>query len=410
MATTTAIADDRYIVISSDCHAGAEMHTYREYLEQRHLDDFDAWAKDFQNPFSDLRAETAYRNWDSDRRREELERDGIVGEVLFPNTIPPFYPSGNLTARPPTPDEYELRWAGLRAHNRWLVDFCNDVPGRRAGMAQVLLHDVDAAVAEVEWAREAGLFGGVLVPGIPPDSGIPAFVAPVYEPLWSVCEDLGMPVNHHTGTAAPDYGPYPASMAIWMMELGFFGHRIFWMLAFAGVFDRHPNLHLVLTEGGTEWIPNTLSMMDAVYGRFKVPGSAESHFGGAVADAMNLSPSEYWARQCYVGSSFMRPWECVLRDEIGVDRIMWGQDYPHVEGTYPYTREALRFTFHDVAPEDTAAMVGGNAAGLYGFDLDALAPIAAQVGPSVSEVAVPLDAVPSDTVCKAFEEYAARPF
>ena len=146
------LADDRYIVISSDGHAGAEMLDYRDYLERRYLDEFDVWAKSYVNPYADLQGETAYRNWDSAARLRELEDDGVVAEVLFPNTIPPFFPSGNLLARPPTPDTYELRWAGLRAHNRWLADFCADAPGRRAGMAQIFLNDVDDAVAEITWA------------------------------------------------------------------------------------------------------------------------------------------------------------------------------------------------------------------------------------------------------------------
>ena len=128
------------------------MLDYRDYLEHRYLDEFDVWAKSYVNPYADLRGETAYRNWDSAARLRELEDDGVVAEVLFPNTIPPFFPSGNLLARPPTPETYELRWAGLRAHNRWLADFCADAPGRRAGMAQVFLNDVDDAVAEISWA------------------------------------------------------------------------------------------------------------------------------------------------------------------------------------------------------------------------------------------------------------------
>ena len=61
-------------------------------------------------------------------------------------------------ATAPRNEDFPQRWAGLQAHNRWLADFCDDAPGRRAGVAQILLNDVDAAVAEVRWAREAGLW------------------------------------------------------------------------------------------------------------------------------------------------------------------------------------------------------------------------------------------------------------
>ena len=66
------------------------------------------------------------RNWDSDRRQRDLEADGIAAEVIFPNTIPPFFPGGALVTQAPPADAHdlELRWAGLQAHNRWLADFC----------------------------------------------------------------------------------------------------------------------------------------------------------------------------------------------------------------------------------------------------------------------------------------------
>ena len=262
------LADDRYIVISADGHAGAEMLDYRDYLEHRYLDEFDVWAKSYVNPYADLRGETAYRNWDSAARQRELEDDGVVAEVLFPNTIPPFFPSGNLLARPPTPETYELRWAGLRAHNRWLADFCAETPGRRAGMAQIFLNDVDDAVAEITWAREHDLFGGILLPGVPPDSGLPPLVAPDYDPIWAACQDLDMPVNNHSGAAGPEMGEHLASMAVFMVELGWFSHRVFWHMALGGAFARYPRLKLVLTEQSSGWIPGTLSMLDFQYSRF----------------------------------------------------------------------------------------------------------------------------------------------
>ena len=234
------LADDRYIVVSADGHAGAQMHEYRDYLEAKYLDEFDEWAKSYVNPFTDLRGETAYRNWDSKARLQELEDDGVVAEVIFPNTIPPFFPSGNLLARPPENDQYELRWAGLKAHNRWLADFCADTPGRRAGMAQIFLNDVDDAVAEIQWAREHGLFGGILLPGVPPDSELPPLFATDYDPIWAACADLDMPVNNHSGAAGPAPGAHLASMAIFMVELGWFSHRVFWHMAFGGVFARYP--------------------------------------------------------------------------------------------------------------------------------------------------------------------------
>jgi hypothetical protein len=103
----------------------------------------------------------------------------------------------------------------------------------------------------------------------------------------------------------------------------------------------------------------------------------------------------------------MRPHEVPLRDRIGIDKIMWGSDYPHDEGTYPYSREALRFAYARVPREEVAAMVGGNAARVYGFDLDLLDPIAAKVGPTVEEIAEPLTEPPADATSPVFAKGAS---
>lgn len=396
----------RYTVISADCHGGAQLYEYRDYLERRYLDDFDAWAEEYGIPFEDLRGADASCNWDHDRRLADLEADGIVAEVIFPNTIPPFYPTPSLLVQPPAPDAGDLdyRWAGLRAHNRWLADFCARAPGRRAGVAQIMLHDVEAAVSEIRWAKEAGLTGGILLPGAPPGSQLPPLYERVYEPIWAVCEELQVPVNHHSGSAVPVLGDEAIAKIIFLLEVTWWAHRALWHLVFSGVLERHPRLQLVFTEQGTSWIPDTLAEHDYYFERMgSTKGSQEMEWGADVVGALSLKPSGYWARQCHVGSSFLRPMECERRYEVGVDKIMWGSDYPHLEASWPFSRQALRLTFADVDPAEVQAMVGSNAASVYGFDMDALAPLASKVGPSVAEIATPLEVVPEGAEkCPAF--------
>ncbi|GIU90771.1 MAG: hypothetical protein KatS3mg010_1870 [Acidimicrobiia bacterium] len=103
------------------------------------------------------------------------------------------------------------------------------------------------------------------------------------------------------------------------------------------------------------------------------------------------SATEYFHQNCYVGVSMPGAPDVAARHAIGVDRFMWGSDYPHDEGTHPYTREHLRRRFHDVDPAEVAMMLGGNAAKLYDFDLAALQPLADRIGPTVEEVATPID-------------------
>lgn len=404
---------ERYTVISADCHGGGAIADYRPYLPSELHDRFEAWAAAFENPYPDLEGPGASRNWDSDRRLAEMESDGVAAEVIFPNTVPPFFPQASLVHQPPAASagDLALRWEGLRAHNRWLADFCAAAPGRRAGIAQVLLHDVDAAVAEIRWAAANGLSGGVLLPGTPPGSGLPPLYAPDYEPIWAICEELGVPVNHHTGSASPDYGDYPEAKAMFLIEATWWAHRALWQLIFSGVMERHPDLQFVLTEQGTSWVPDQLAALDAYGHRMASEvGSQEAEFGRDVMSRLSLTPSEYWARQCHIGASFIRREEVDLRHRVGVERIMWGNDFPHREGCWPFSTEHLRLAFAGVTTDEVAAMVGGNAARVYGFDLDALAPVAGRIGPAVADVARPLDSsdIPAEALrCPAFALAAA---
>ena len=408
-------SEQRYTVISADCHGGGDIGDYRPYLDVRHHDEFDAWREAYVNPYPDIATLDGARNWDHHRRLAELEADGIVAEVIFPNTVPPFFPMASLRDQPPPANagDLALRWAGLHAHNRWLADFCAAAPGRRAGIAQILLHDVERAVTEVRWAKEAGLTGGIMLPGAPPGSGLAPLYAPDYEPLWDVCDELDVPISHHAGSASPDYGDYPAANALFVAEATWWANRTLWHLIFAGVMERHPTLQFVLTEQGTAWIPERLAMLDGLFLRMSGrlgANSSEQNFGGEAVAQLSLKPSEYWARQCSVGASFIRPHEVQLRDKVGVDHIMWGSDFPHREGCWPYSHEHLRLAFAGVDTVEVAAMVGGNAARVYGFDLDALAPVAARVGPKVVAVAEPLDVadIPEDALrCPTFAIAAA---
>jgi predicted TIM-barrel fold metal-dependent hydrolase len=396
---------DRYLVISADGHAGADLLDYKPYLASRWHDEFDAWAASYVNPWGDLVDPDANRNWDTQRRLRELDGDGVVAEVLYPNTIPPFFPSGNLLAPLPARAEYEKRWAGIQAHNRWLADFCAEAPGRRAGIAQILIHDVDDAVSETRWAAEHGLTGGIMLPGVPPGHPeIEPLWSDVYEPLWQTCEDLDVTMNHHAGGGIPPFGMDAASRAILLIELPIYGHRALWALIFSGVFERHPRLRFALTEQGTGWVPGGLASLDWFYGRMAKEDHPEHLFGGEAVGKLSLTPSEYFARNCWIGASFLRPAECDVRHLIGIDRIMWGADYPHSEGSVPHTLEALQVSFANVPVEECRQMFGLNAADVYHFDLSLLTPLAEKLGPRVEDVHKPLQEWPAGSTCGAFDD------
>jgi predicted TIM-barrel fold metal-dependent hydrolase len=398
-------------MISADCHGGADLTQYRDYLDPAFADDFDRWAADFTIPYEDMKGPRASRNWDSSRRVAELESDGVVAEVIYPNTVPPFFsPSSPASAqgRVSHGTDLQRRSAGLRAHNRWLAEFCQDVPGRRAGVFQVMLHDIDAAVAEVRRARESGLTGGVLLPGTPPGAGVPPiYHHSYYDRLWSVCEELDVPVNCHAGGAGPRTGDTPIDDMFFLLDLRWWDISRFRSLILGGVLDRHPGLKVVFTESGADWIPRELSKMDQLFDSMRSAGGG----GGIAYDAKSalgglaLRPSEYWHRQCYVGATFIHPAETAIRDKLGVDKILWGSDYPHLEASYPFSKAAVRTAFEGVSVADAEWMLAGNAAKLYGFDLDRLRTVADQVGPTHDEVSAGIDltTLPGEAArCPAF--------
>jgi predicted TIM-barrel fold metal-dependent hydrolase len=180
----------------------------------------------------------------------------------------------------------------------------------------------------------------------------------------------------------------------------------------SGVFERHPDITLVLTEQGTAWIPEELMRLDFFFHRFATAkGSQELEWGLPIIERMSLKPSEYFARNVMVGSSFIRPDEVKLRHVVGVDKIMWGSDYPHKEGTAPFTGEALRASFAGVDPAEVQQMLADNTARTYGFDLDALRPIADEIGPRVADVDIPLppqSLPPEAEACPALVGFGRR--
>jgi len=394
---------DRYVIVTSDAHGGAALGDYRPYLDARWRDEFDAWLAGVVMPWFDVNDSS---NWDNELRLANMDADGVSAEIVFPNTLPPFFDIlAHLSGVPRDRATFERKWAGLQAHNRWLVEFCQQAPLRRRGIVQLLPNDIDAAVAELRWAADSGGVAGVMVPAIPPNHVIEPYFHHRYDPLWEASVEAGLPVHQHQGTGSPDIGADEAvGNSIFFTELDHWTRRTMHHLIVGGVFERHPDLQVVWTEmWGLRWAVEELAHMTLrlrnVQSRFANPGvlNYSRTFGSPVVDGLSLTPLEYFQRNCSIGASMLPRHEVKYCGVLGVDRIMWGTDSPHPEGSAPYTTAALRATMHDVAVADCRAMLGGNAAKQYGFDLDALAPIAAAIGPRVSDVAQPLQEWPAHT-------------
>ncbi|WP_419848795.1 amidohydrolase family protein [Candidatus Poriferisocius sp.] len=397
--------DERYMILSSDTHAGAQTRTYREFLDPAWHDDFDAWEAAITNPWIDLRdMDAAKVNWDSDARTAACDAEGITGEVLFPNTLTPFYDIlVHLSGVPDTASAHARRWAGLQAHNRWLVEFCSYEPKRRKGLIQLLPNDLDDAIAEVRWAAETGVIGGVMIPAIPPNHTVEPFFHPRYDPLWDVCSSLAMPVHQHMGSGCPDLGDDPVAWGVTFTEYELWPKRTLIHLILGGVFERFPDLRVVWTEmWGMRWILEELNRIDQRLRNIQSKYAGDPRtlnyaptFGSDTVDSLSLSPIEYWQRNCRIGASMLPRSEVQYRHAVGLDTIMWGADFPHDEGSIGYTTQALAATMWDVPTDECQKMLTDVAADLYNFDTDTLAPIAARIGPPIAEVHTPLEELPA---------------
>jgi len=393
-----------YVLITSDTHAGGSHAQYREYLDPQDRDAFDEWRGGYRNPGEEHYGSKKKRNWDLEIRNGDQDGQGVVGEVVFPNTVPPFYKKSIVTAGPPKPDEYERCLAGIRAHNRWLVDFCAEDPIRRAGIGVILPNDLDEAIKDIEFIANAGLRGGVLLPLIPPDAH---WLAPLYDRAWdrvfAAIQDHGLVINQHAGQGSPDFGEGPLADALWISEVAFHCRAGYRHMLMSGVFERFPKLRYILTESGCSWAPELLAQLDRIHMGVKAGAIGEMMYDAADWP-LKEKPSDYAREHCWYGASFPSKTELEGIEEVGVDKVCWGNDYPHYEGTFPYNLESLRLTFAAVPEDQRRQIFGENAAKLYDFDLDALRERAEKVGPTPEQVNTPLpaDQIPRDSQCYLF--------
>ena len=131
---------------------------------------------------------------------------------------------------------------------------------------------------------------------------------------------------------------------MFLLEVTWWSHRALTHLIVGGALERHPDLQLVFTEQGTAWVPERAGPARLLLRPHAQRGRLAGDTSGACpsSSGCRCKPSEYWARQCHIGASFIRPREVAMREQVGVDRIMWGSDYPHKESSHPFSQEAIR--------------------------------------------------------------------
>jgi predicted TIM-barrel fold metal-dependent hydrolase len=408
---------EKLIVVSSDSHAAMPSELWPQYFEKKfheHLPQIQYESDLYSGsvvPLSKMtmtrpeiledHMEGGYRGvHDLDVRLEQMDREGIAAELVYHGDARVGDLAHNVTNSVWASEVWD---AGVRAYNRWALDTFGSASDRLLLTAAIgSCTDIDATLAELRWCADQG-FVGTFAPGFLTRPDMPPLYDPYWEPLWAECEARDVAIVVHAGFGFEQGFLYEKldqvnrevkaangtemdlvmRLASDVFTKTFFSdikaRRPMWQMMFGGVFDRHPNLKLVMTEVRLDWIPTNLAHLDALYATHKADLPA------------TRTPSEYWRENCIAGASFVHKVEVEMRDEIGVETIAFGRDYPHPEGTWPNTPDWIRDAFAGVPENELRAMLGENMVRFFGLDRAKLAVIADEIGPSVDDLQAPVD-------------------
>lgn len=285
------------------------------------------------------------RPGDPDERVKDMDRDGVDAEIIF----------GILGVASRVRDP-EAANEMLRIYNDWLKGFCSRHPDRQIGLACLPYGDIEAAAKEVYRVAKLGLKGLELSCSW----DMEPMWHPVWEPLWKSVSDVQLPLHFHTFPSTP--ASLRASLtgdlrrkAQFTSVAGFQMNLINIIAAIigAGVLERHPNMRIGFGESGIGWLPYALDRMDFEY---------EDRF----RDLIKMKPSEYWRRQCRATFQFDRI-GAQLVNEIGIETLMWGSDYPHPDGVWPESSKYIEEQFAGLSPEAVHKITCENAGKFYGL-------------------------------------------
>jgi predicted TIM-barrel fold metal-dependent hydrolase len=272
--------------------------------------------------------------FDPDLRLIDLDKEGIWAEAIYPSL-------GTWTFNIRTP---EIVKEGCRISNDFFIEFQRKSP-RYVVAASIPLLDVDDTVAEIKRAANMGFKLGFFP--VRPPMEKPLWQDPEWEPVWEALEQNDIVLGFHIGTEPVDptgriglYYRGPGGAVLNYVETTYGGQRAVSQLIACGALDRHPDLRILVSEGGATWGPFLADRMDEGY----------RQHGAAVRPRLSKLPSQYLYEQVY--ASFQHDSSAVKANTaMGWQNVMWGSDYPHYEGTYGHTQKTLHELFDDCPPE-----------------------------------------------------------
>jgi predicted TIM-barrel fold metal-dependent hydrolase len=294
----------------------------------------------------------------------DLARENVLGAVLITRQ-PDWDPERPLDA--------DVAYCQLM--NDWNAEHWRPYLDRVAPGIVLPARDVTATVKELERAAALGLR-----PALMPDmlTDVP-YYAKEWEPFWEAANALEIPITMHIGSGQPPQGSGSGGMTAaalenlkgaalvgWYQQCLVMGGTLGW-LTFSGVFERHPNIHVIMTEGYAGWLGFAMQFWDHHFdSRFMAQHPMNAMF--EAQPPLEMPPSYYLKRQAH--ATFMwDPVAVALREFTGTDCLLWGNDYPHPEGSFPWSQEWIEKQFAGVSDEDVEAMTRGNAARLFNINV-----------------------------------------
>lgn len=300
--------------------------------------------------------------WDPNARLKDQDIDGVSAEIIYP-TI------GMMLCNHP---DFELKRACFKAYNSWLAEYCGVSPNRLLGVGQIAMHDPVEAIKDLEELRKQG-FRSVMMPGSP---AVEDYDSPIYADFYQAAIALKMPLAFHILTGAQKM-PRGSPLNGFMNTIR--GCQdILGMLVYGAVFDRHPELRVVCVEADAGWVPHYMYRMDHGYLRHRhwiTPGKE-----------LKRKPSEYFAENIYV--TFQDDWSAFGAAKAGlinVDRVMWANDFPHSDSTWPWSQPLLANQVKDFPADKLDRILYKNVAELYDIDLSTIEANKANLDPNQAQ-------------------------
>ena len=282
--------------------------------------------------------------WDPAARLGDQDRDGVAAEILYPTV-------GMVLCNH---RDFDYKKACFEAYNRWITEYCSASPARLVGLGQVSMRSPEDGIAELRALKELGLHGAML-PGNP---AVEDYDDPVYDAFWEASIELGLPLSFHILTSSQDERRPRGPRMNGFLTIIRGCQDIIGTLILGGVFERHPRLRVVCVEADAGWVPHYMYRMDHAYKRHRnwlPPGQTLSRL-----------PSEYFRENVY--TTFQDDW--VAFKTAGLmnwERLMWANDFPHSDSTWPWSQELLAKHASDLTPEQSRRILCENVVELYGL-------------------------------------------